>query len=208
MRANFLAINRIGVNSVIAILIIFTLLATIQRAFYRRSSLQAIPPIAVEVDLPSDVSLKIFKVSPKPYTEDTYQLAYMIKSLRPDLILDRRKLVDGPGGQVALGLSNAGRLELHTCLMDSGQGAVTNQRMLKENDHSTQADSSRGRILMLQGILLGRPLTSRPCLLVQLRLNEAIADTQASRAVLEERLLRRVWPILESLAPVRERELF
>jgi hypothetical protein len=207
MRANFLAINRIGVNSVIAILIIFTLLATIQRAFYRRSSLQAIPPIAVEVDLPSDVSLKIFKVSPKPYTEDTYQLAYMIKSLRPDLILDRRKLVDGPGGQVALGLSDGGRPELHTCLMDSGRAAVTNQRMMEENDQSTQADSRRGKILMLQGILLGRPLTSRPCLFVQLRLNEAIADTQASRAVGEDRLLSKAWPILDSLAPLREQEL-
>ena len=61
---------------------------------------------------------------------------------------------------------------------------------------------------MLQGVLLGRPLTSRPCILVQLRLNEAIADTQKSRAVAEETLLREAWPLLQSLAPVRERELF
>jgi hypothetical protein len=207
MRPGILAIKRIKVNSVITILILITLLSTIQRAFYRRSTLQVVSPAVVDIDLPSDVSLKVFRVTPEPYTEDTYQLAYMIKSLRPDLILERRKLVDGPGGQVALGLSNAGRLELHTCLMDSGQGAVTNQRMMEENDQSTQADSRRGKILMLQGILLGRPLTSRPCLFVQLRLNEAIADTQASRAVGEDRLLSKAWPILDSLAPLREQEL-
>lgn len=207
MRPGILAIKRIKVNSVITILILITLLSTIQRAFYRRSTLQVVSPAVVDIDLPSDVSLKVFRVTPEPYTEDTYQLAYMIKSLRPDLILERRKLVDGPGGQVALGLSDGGRPELHTCLMDSGRGAVTNQRMMEENDQSTQADSRRGKILMLQGILLGRPLTSRPCLFVQLRLNEAIADTQASRAVGEDRLLSKAWPILDSLAPLREQEL-
>jgi hypothetical protein len=207
MRPGILAIKRIKVNSVITILILITLLSTIQRAFYRRSTLQVVSPAVVDIDLPSDVSLKVFRVTPEPYTEDTYQLAYMIKSLRPDLILERRKLVDGPGGQVALGLSDGGRPELHTCLMDSGRAAVTNQRMMEENDQSTQADSRRGKILMLQGILLGRPLTSRPCLFVQLRLNEAIADTQASRAVGEDRLLSKAWPILDSLAPLREQEL-
>lgn len=207
MRPIFLAINRIKVNSVITVLILITLLSTIQRAFYRRSSLQVVSPAVVAIDLPSEVSLKVFRVTPEPYTEDTYQLAYMIKSLRPDLILEQRKLVDGPGGQVALGLSDGGRLELHTCLMDSGRGAVTNQRMMEENNQSNQADSSRRKVLMLQGILLGRPLTSRPCLFVQIGLNQAIADTQASRAVAEDRLLSMAWPLLDSLAPVREQEL-
>jgi len=203
-----LATTRLGVNSVITILIVITLLSIFQRMLFRRSGLKPLSPEIGSFDLPPAMKLSVFKVSPEAYSEDTYQLAYIVKSLRPNSILEGRRLVDGPAGQVSIGLAEGGRLELQTCLMESGHSAVTNQRMVEENLQSAEADPSRRLIWMLQGVLLGRPLTSRPCLLVQLRLNEAIADTQQSRGVAEESLLKEALPLLQSLAPVRERELF
>jgi hypothetical protein len=208
MRPMSLTATRLGVHSVITILIVITLLSIFQRILFRRSGLKPVSPEIGSFDLPSAMRLSVFKASPEAYSEDTYQLAYIVKSLRPNSILEGRRLVDGPAGQVSIGLAEGGRLELQTCLMDSGRSAVTNQRMVEENLQSAEADPSRRLIWMLQGVLLGRPLTSRPCLLVQLRLNEPIADTQQSRGVAEESLLKEAWPLLQSLAPVRERELF
>lgn len=208
MRPMSLPATRLGVNSVITILIVITLLSIFQRVSFRRSGLKPVSPELGSSDLPSAMRLSVFKVSPEAYSANTYQLAYIVKSLRSNSVLEGRKLVDGPIGQVSIGLADGGRPELQTCLMESGRGAVTNQRMVQENVRSVEADPSGRLIWMLQGVLLGRPLTSRPCILVQLRLNEAIADTQKSRAVAEETLLREAWPLLQSLAPVRERELF
>lgn len=208
MRIESFSFTRLGINSVIGILVAITLLSIFQRTLFRRSSLNQVSLEPGSFDLPSAMTLSVLKASPEAYSEDTYQLAYIVKTLLPSAILNDRKLVDGPFGQVSIGLADGMRPEVQTCLMESGRGAVTNQRMGEENVRSAKADPNRRLILMLQGILLGRPLTSRPCLFVKLRLNEVIADTQASRAVAEESLLREVWPLLQSLTHVRERELY
>lgn len=208
MRSGFPPIGRLSINSVIAILTAATLLSIFQRAFFRRSALKPVSVALGSSNLPSDFKLRIFKVTPEAYAEDTYQLAYIVQSLRPDSVLEARRLVDGPAGQVAIGLADGRWPELHTCLMESGRGAVTNQRMVKENLLFTDSAPNRRSIRILKGVLLGHPLTSRPCLFVQLRLNEVIADSQASRVYAEERLLKEAWPVLKSLAPLREREFF
>ena len=66
--------------------------------------------------------LSVFKVSPEAYSENTYQLAYIVKSLRPNSVLEGRKLVDGPIGQVSIGQAN--KTDSYFPTSSSGNGPV------------------------------------------------------------------------------------
>lgn len=195
------------INLVFFVLIALTVASSFQRSFFRRSSVKAISSSLLPVRAPSGMQLLVSKVYPKAYSEDTYQLAYIVKSLRPDSALLNRKLVEGSEGQIALGVTEKGLPELQTCLMDSDRGAVTNERMVAEVSQSSQADPNLRLSRLLQGILLGRPLTSRPCLLVQLSVKQPVVDGNVMPALIEQRLLEKVWPLLQSLASDRTREL-
>ena len=60
---------------------------------------------------------------------------------------------------------------------------------------------------MLRGLLLGRPLASRPCLLVQLTAGQPLAPSGQARAEAEAQLLQVACPVLEDLGPLARRNL-
>ena len=193
--------------AILWLLLFLTALALLQRAFFRRSSLS---PVAVESSLSPGspvVDLRVYRVRPEPFSSDTYQLAHMVQSLKPEAVLSNRIVVQGPVGEVALGRSPAGRLALQTCLMDSGRAAVTHTRMLEEVRFDGPVSLRQRMPLLLRGVLLGRPLTSRPCLLVQLTAAQPLPPSVQARAEAESQLLQVAWPLLEGLAPVARRNL-
>jgi hypothetical protein len=195
------------INLLLAALLVFTLASILQRAVVRRSRLAPLPVADLSADLPLDLTLEIAKIYPEAYSEDTYQLAYMVQSLRPASALAERRLINGPEGEVAVGVDPEGRLELQTCLMDSGRVAVTNERMVSEVASATSGNPGRRSELLLQGVLLGRPLSSRPCLLIQLRSEQPLRPGDGSREPMEQQLLQTFWPLLEFLQPTATQQL-
>jgi hypothetical protein len=195
------------INLLLAALLLFTLVSILQRAVVRRSRLAPLSVPELSGDLPSGLTLDIAKIYPEAYTEDTYQLAYMVRSLRPASALVERRLINGPEGEVAVGVDPEGRLELQTCLMDSGRVAVTNERMVSEVASATSGNPGRRTELLLQGVLLGRPLSSRPCLLIQLRSDQPLQPGDGSRGPIEQQLLQSFRPLLQSLQPIAALQL-
>lgn len=195
------------INLLLAALLALTLASILQRAVVRRSRLAPLPVAELSADLPPDLSMSIAKIYPEAYSEDTYQLAFMVQSLRPASALAERRLINGPEGEVAVGVDPEGRLELQTCLMDSGRVAVTNERMVSEVASATSGNTGRRTELLLQGVLLGRPLSSRPCLLIQLRSEQPLRPGDGSREPMEQQLLQTFWPLLESLQPTVTQQL-
>jgi len=195
------------INLLLAALLAFTIVSILQRAVVRRSSLVPLPVVELSGDLPSGLTLEIAKIYPEAYSEDTYQLAYMVQSLRPASALAERRLINGPDGEVAVGVDPEGRLELQTCLLESGRVAVTNERMVSEVAHATAENPGRRTALLLQGVLLGRPISSRPCLLIQLRSEQPLRPGDGSREPMEQQLLQTFWPLLDSLQPTATQQL-
>jgi hypothetical protein len=66
--------------------------------------------------------------------------------------------------------------------MDSGRAAVTHARMVQEVRPDGPVSLGQRLPLLLRGLLLGRPLTSRPCLLVQLTADQPLARRGGPRA--------------------------
>ncbi|MEX0587779.1 MAG: hypothetical protein WD136_00845 [Cyanobium sp.] len=189
------------------LLILLTAIAVVQRALFRRSGLS---PLAVESFTSQDVAgfdLKVFRVRPEPFSADTYQVAYFVESLKPEFVLRKRKLMTGPQGEVAIGLNPAGELTLQTCLMDNGRAAVTHTRMLEAVQTSSSAPLKTKLSLLWRGVLLGYPMTSRPCLLVQLMAMQLPGKSAKSSTNREAQLLQVAWPLLETLKPAASRHL-
>lgn len=195
------------INLVLSALVFCTFASMLQRAFVRRSWLVPLPVADQAFSPPSGMQLEVSKLYPEAYREDTYQLAYLIESLRPASTLKDRRLIDSPQGEVAVGVDSEGRLELQTCLMDSGRVAVTHQRMASEVSSAISGNPRRRTELLLQGVLLGRPMTSRPCLLIQLRSDQPPPAVEGSRQQLEGRLLQVFGPTLQALQPIGLRQL-
>jgi hypothetical protein len=197
------------INLVLSALLLLTALSVLRLAFVRRSRLVEVPlsDVNLKTSLASGLRLSVYKVYPDSYTEDTYQLAYMVKSLLPASVLDGRRLIDLSVGEVAVGLAADGQPGLQTCLLDTGRVAVTNKRMVYELNQAISNNPGRRRALLLQGVLLGRPLQSRPCLLIQLSSDQPLPDGDDGMAAMQDRFLKAIGPVVDSLKPISRQEL-
>ena len=200
------------INLLILALAFATLIASFQRYFLRRSFLRPVSVDSLPIKIAPGIHVSISKVYPEAYTEDTYQLAYIVQSLRPDSALRNRSLINGDGGQVSVGLTAQRLPELQTCLMESGQGAVTNKRMVAEVNSVGRAEPGQRFTLIMEGILFGRTLKSRPCLFVQVRLNTPVSTAGVDQVslpdVVEQNLLDQALPILDALRHLEQHRDF